>query len=149
MDTLNNNYGLGTNNPIGTPNMGYNRMPNMYNTGYLPPAPRYELIRVRGEAGANNFRMAPNSQALLLDETAPIVWHAQTDGTGYLTVVPYDITPHQQVPPVDVNNLAQRVAQLEELINARQSNIKQSKKQRQQQQQPVDVAIEPASVSTT
>lgn len=136
------------NNPIGA-NINYgSRIPNnMYNlnTGYLPPAPRYELIKVRGEAGANNFRMAPNSQALLLDETAPIIWHAQTDGTGYLTLTPYDIMPHQQVPPVDINNLAARVAQLEEVINARQSNTKQSKKQRQQS----DAATEPASIPTT
>jgi len=128
---MDNFYG----NPIGA-NMNYgNRIPNnMYNlnTGYLSPAPRYELIKVRGEAGANNFRMAPNSQALLLDETAPIIWHAQTDGTGYLTLTPYDIMPHQQVPPVDINNLAARVTQLEELISARQSNTKQSKKQRLQ-----------------
>lgn len=125
-----NNY---ITNPIGA---GMNRMMpnNMYNlnAGYMPPAPQYELIKVNGEAGARNFRMAPNSQALLLDETAAIVWHAQTDGTGYLTVTPYDIIPHQQVAPIDINNLAARVTQLEELINARQPNTKQSKKQRQQ-----------------
>ncbi len=39
--------------------------------------------------------MGPNSSALLLDKTAPIVWYAQTDGTGYLTVTPFDIVPHQ------------------------------------------------------
>ena len=129
-----NNY---ITNPIG---MGMNRMMpnnNMYNlnANYMPPAPQYELIKVNGEAGARNFRMAPNSQALLLDETAAIVWLAQTDGTGYLTVTPYDIFPHQQMPPVDINNLAMRVSQLEEKINNAQSNTisnKQSKKQRQQ-----------------
>ena len=104
-----------------------------YNNPYMP-APRYELIKVNGEGGARNFRMAPNSQALLLDETAAIVWHAQTDGTGYLTVTPYDVFPHKQVQPVDINNLAARVAQLEEIINNAKSNSftgKQSKKQRQ------------------
>lgn len=104
-----------------------------YNNPYMP-APRYELIKVNGEGGARNFRMAPNSQALLLDETAAIVWHAQTDGTGYLTVTPYDIIPHQQVQPVDINNLAMRVTQLEDIINNAKSNSfssKQSKKQRQ------------------
>lgn len=147
MDTW-NNYSLGINNPINASNNAYNRMPNnMYNTGYMPLAPRYELIKVKGEAGANNFRMAPNSQALLLDETAPIIWHAQTDGTGYLSVTPYDISPHQQTQPIDINNLAQRVSQLEELINARQSNTKQSKKQRQQQSDAA--AVESTSVSTT
>lgn len=148
MDTWNNGYNLGINNPIGVANPTYRMPNNAYNVGYMPPAPRYELIKVRGEAGANNFRMAPNSQALLLDETAPIVWHAQTDGTGYLSLTPYDIMPHQQVPPVDINNLAQRVSQLEELINARQSNTKQPKKQRQQQQSD-SAAMESASIPTT
>lgn len=111
-------------------------------------APHYDIIQVNGEAGAQNFRMAPNSTALLLDKTASIVWLAQTDGTGYLTVTPYDITPHQQVPPVNINDLASRVAQLEELVNNAnyKSNSyanKQSKKQQQQQQpklQPTDSA---------
>ena len=116
-------------------NPNYGRMnPSMGTYNYMPPAPRYEVIKVNGEAGAKNFRMAPNSNALLLDETAAMIWFAQTDGTGYLTVTPYDIIPHQQVPPVDINNLAARVQQLEDVINARQSNTysnKQSKKHRQ------------------
>lgn len=102
------------------------------------PAQRYEVIKVNGEAGAKNFRMAANSSALLLDETAPIVWYAQTDGTGYLTVTPFDIRPHQIPVPVDVNELSNRVAKLEDMIaNVQQSysgTSKQSKKQRQQQQ---------------
>ena len=98
--------------------------------------PRYEVIKVNGKAGAENFRMAPNSSALLLDNTAPIVWYVQTDGAGYLTAAPFDITPHQTPKPVDMNDLSARVTKLEELIaNVQQSNIgttKQSKKQRQQ-----------------
>ena len=61
---------------------------------YAAPAPHYDIITVNGEAGAKNFKMAPNSKAALIDETAPIIWLAQTDGTGYLTVTPYDIVPH-------------------------------------------------------
>lgn len=128
------NWQMGMNNPLTTNFNSMGRMANMahQNSAYLPPAPRYEVIRVNGEAGARNFRMAPNSNALLLDETAAILWFAQTDGTGYLTVTPYDLMPHQQAQPVDINNLAARVTQLEEMINARQSNSfsnKQSKKQ--------------------
>lgn len=121
MDNWTRQNAIGTNTPYS----------GIYNS-YLPLL-RYELIKVNGEAGAKNFRMAPNSTALLLDETAPIVWLAQTDGTGYLTVTPYDITPHYQSPQVDLNNLAARVSQLEELINAKSNNYsnKQSKKQRQ------------------
>jgi len=39
-------------------------------------APHYDIIQVNGEAGARNFRMAPNSTALLLDKTASIIWLA-------------------------------------------------------------------------
>lgn len=108
------------------PFMGY-QMPMM--------APKYEVIRVSGEESAKNFRMAPNSSALLLDESAPIVWYAQTDGTGYLTVTPFDVTPHQVQAPTDINDLSARVAKLEEYFaNVQQSNTpvtKSTKKQRQ------------------
>ncbi len=98
------------------------------NTNFLP---RYEVIQVNGENGVNAFQMGPNSSVLLLDTSAPIVWLVQTDGAGYKSKVPYDITPHQAVPPVDVNQLQQRVAQLEDLINAKyQSDDKPTKSAR-------------------
>ena len=107
-----------------------------FRTSYSMNMPKFEVIKVNGKAGAENFRMAPNSSALLLDNTAPIVWYVQTDGAGYLTAAPFDITPHQTPKPVDMNDLSARVTKLEELIaNVQQSNIgttKQSKKQRQQ-----------------
>lgn len=98
------------------------------NTNFLP---RYEVIQVNGENGVNAFQMGPNSSVLLLDTSAPIVWLVQTDGAGYKSKVPYDITPHQAVPPVDINQLQQRVAQLEDLINAKyQSDDKSTKSAR-------------------
>lgn len=110
---------------------------NRNNTPYFGTSfpQRYEVTRVNGRAGAENFRMAPNSNYLLLDTTAPIIWLVQTDGSGLLTATPYDYTLHQEIPPVDVNALAMKVQQLEEeLANVRQSNVgynKQSKKQQQ------------------
>ena len=115
-------------------------------------APRFEVVKVNGEAGAKNFRMAANSSALLLDETAPIVWYAQTDGTGYLTVTPFDIMPHQTPAPIDVNDLSNRVAKLEEaLTNVQQSYIGTSKQaKKQQRQQPNELAAsEPIGTSAT
>lgn len=110
--------------------------PQPFRPSYSMNMPRFEVIKVNGKAGAENFRMAPNSSALLLDNTAPIVWYVQTDGAGYLTAAPFDITPHQTPKPVDMNDLSARVTKLEELIaNVQQSNTgttKQSKKQRQQ-----------------
>lgn len=125
-----NTIGYALNNPM-IDTMNQNRV--NFNNPYMP-APRYELIKVNGEAGAKNFKMAPNSATLLLDETAPIVWLVQTDGSGLLTPTPFDIVVHQKPPEVDINNLAMRVTQLEEMINNAKSNSftsKQPKKQRQ------------------
>ena len=63
------------------------------------------ITKVSGENGAKAFGMAPNSSALLLDETAPLVWLKTTDGAGYPTLTPYTITPYQAAPPVAENGI--------------------------------------------
>lgn len=135
-----NNMNFMPNNPM-IDTMNQNRMG--FNNQYMNQmAPRYELIKVNGEAGAKNFKMAPNSATLLLDETAPIVWLVQTDGSGLLTPTPFDIIAHQQPPQIDINNLAERVAQLEERLNDQSNTFttKQSKKQRQHAESTNDTA---------
>lgn len=99
--------------------------PPMMNTGNLP---QYEIIQVSGENGVDAFQMGPNSSVLLADTTAPIVWLVKTDGAGYKTKVPYDITPHQATPPVNLNNIEERLTRLEELYAKQQPNNKQSRK---------------------
>lgn len=80
--------------------------------------PRLEVIRVNGKPGAEAFRMAPNSSALLLDETAPVVWLVQSDGAGYHTALPYTIAPMEQRQPEDImKNLETRLSRLEAMIN--------------------------------
>ena len=104
---------------------------NPYGTNYS----RYEIIRVNGENGAKAFQMAPNSNILLLDENDPIIWLAQTDGAGYKTVTPYQITPYQPDPVIDpqteqtlkmLNDMDQRIKELEEKVNAKSNtyNVK-------------------------
>lgn len=66
---------------------------------------KQEVVRVNGKKGAETYQLPPNSSILLLDESAPIVWLKTTDGAGYATVAPYDITPHQDEVPVDTKNL--------------------------------------------
>lgn len=61
-------------------------------------AQHYEIIHVNGEPGARALQMAPNSNAIVMDDTAPIIWLCQTDGAGYKTVQPFDIAPHQTAP---------------------------------------------------
>jgi hypothetical protein len=91
----------------------YNQFPQMRQYG----TQRQEVIRVNGEGGANAYQLMPNSSALLLDETAPIVWLVTTDGAGYKSVQPYEIKPYQQKTPVDTNSLEKRIARLEAIIN--------------------------------
>ena len=95
-------------------------------------SPRMEIIHVNGQNGAQAFQMAPNSNVLLLDDTSPIVWLAQTDGAGYKTVTPYSITPYQPKPEIDLNNLEERIAKLEGMIYD-QSNSGQVKSKKRQQ----------------
>lgn len=92
----------------------------MYNvnpfTPYYQPQ-RMEVVRVNGRGGAETYAMGPNSSALLLDECGTIVWAVTTDGAGYKTISPYDITPHQVAPTPDLSNLEARIKKLEEKLN--------------------------------
>lgn len=85
-------------------------------------SPRYEIIHVTGRRGAEALQMAPNSSALVLDDTAPIVWLCQTDGAGYLTPTPFDISQHVEAPAVSMDDLNARLSKLEEMLNERQSD---------------------------
>ena len=83
--------------------------------------PVMQVVRVSGENGAKAFQMGANASALLLDENGMIVWLAQTDGAGYKTVTPYDITPHKTTPAPNYGDLEIRIQtvekRLEEIIN--------------------------------
>lgn len=114
----------------------YNQYP-MYN-GYSNPydmrgmmqqqtAQRCEIVRVNGKNGADAYQLAPNSSALLLDETSPIVWLVQTDGAGYKSVSPYSITPYQAESTPDTKALEARIKRLEDIINE-QSNTASTKR---------------------
>lgn len=97
--------------------MYYNYMPGMgMNFNQFQ---RQEVIRVNGENGARAMGLAPNSSALVLDETAPIVWLCQTDGAGYKTCTAYKITPVQQEQQETVRSLEERIKRLEALINGK------------------------------
>lgn len=104
--------------------------------------PHYELLKVRGEESVRNFKMAPNSETILVDETAPLVWYVQTDSSGYLSAVPYLITLYkpEEAPQVDINELAARVKQLEENYVQQSDASKSAKPQQHSQPQPNSTA---------
>lgn len=103
--------------PLGVPQYLYWNQPQ-----------QYDIVKVNGENGANAFKMGPNSKILLLDENEPIIWFVQTDGAGYKTITPYDVTPHKTQQPVDLNSLEARIASLEERLNAKSNSGTGSKK---------------------
>lgn len=71
---------------------------------------RCEVVTVNGENGAQAYPLAPNSSALLLDESQPLVWLVKTDGAGYKTVSAFNITPHEQTQQPTNADLEQRRA---------------------------------------
>jgi len=79
--------------------------------------PRIQVTRVNGRGGAEAFRMGPNSSAFLLDESGELLWAVTTDGAGYKTILPYDITPHQEAAPPDYSRIEARLTRLEEIID--------------------------------
>lgn len=93
---------------------------------YIQPIqpPHMEVIKVNGENGANAFLVGPNSSALLLDTSDPIIWFVQTDGAGYKTVTPYDIVAHVAKPPQEVIDLTSKLDALDKRIQAIEEVIK-------------------------
>lgn len=78
--------------------------------------------------------MMPNSQALLLDETAPIVWLVQTDGAGYKTISAFDLTPHEEINTNStLKNLEERLKKVEEQLSRGINNVNESNSRTAQQ----------------
>ena len=107
---MSNGINWGNNNLLNSP---YNYVPQLQ-----MPAPQMQVIRVSGEKGADAFQMGPNSSALLLDETAPIVWFVQTDGAGYKTKTPYDVTPHKNEPAPEIKLMDERFASIDKRLKS-------------------------------
>lgn len=96
----------------------YNPMINPYLGAAQPyrQAPRQEVVKVNGENGARAFPLGANSSALLLDESGTLVWLVTSDGAGYKTVAPFDISPHEAAPTPDFGDLEARITKLEEMV---------------------------------
>ena len=95
---------------------------------------KQEAIKVNGRAGADAYQLAPNSSVLMLDNTAPIVWLAVSDGAGYKTLTAYDIKVHEEKKPEDnYKKLEERIRKLEERLNnanGKSNNSADAKQQR-------------------
>ena len=98
--------------PINPMNQFQNNPNNPWNTYQQPQ----EVLQVNGENGANSLNLPPNSSALALDTTAPIVWLIKTDSAAYRTATPYKIEPLQQAAQTNLSDLEARIERLEGLI---------------------------------
>lgn len=81
-----------------------------------PPLQPQQVVQVNGKASVDQLKLAPNSSLLAMDTTAPIVWLCKTDTIGAIQAIPYDITPHVEKPPVDLNNLEERLVTIETML---------------------------------
>lgn len=99
----------------------------MYNFGQ-------QIIKVNGENGARAYQMMPNSSALLLDETAPLVWLKETDAVGYPSLSAFKIEPYTPEPKPDLKQLMERLISLEERLNSneQQQSHRTSNEKKQQ-----------------
>lgn len=89
-------------------------MQQYYSQQSTPSLPAQQILKVNGEESVRQVRMAPNSSALAMDTTAPIVWLLVSDGVGSVTSTPYDISEHKMDQR---HSLEERILILEEKIN--------------------------------
>lgn len=84
---------------------------------YFPSYQRYsgQVLRVNGKQGAEAFEMMPNSSAILMDDSGPMVWLVQTDAAGFKQMKAFDIAPHVEPEPITLNDIDARMRRLEEL----------------------------------
>lgn len=90
--------------------------------------PVYTAAPIHGENAAWQFPMGANSEIYLPDADQDIIWWIRTDVNGNKNVQGFDVKPHQAPVQVDTNDLAARLAAVEEWINAKsnKSNAKRS-----------------------
>ena len=112
-----------------------NQVPNNLNFGqaqFNPYSyqrlPVYSAAPIHGENAAWQFPMGANSEIYLPDAEKDIIWWIRTDNNGNRSVQPFDVTPHKEPEPIDMNDLLARLGAVEEWINAKsnKSNAKRN-----------------------
>ena len=104
------------------------QMPYNYGMNFNARGPIYRADPIHGENAAWQFPMGINSEIYLPDADKDIIWWIRTDAQGNKNVVPFDVLPHKDPEPIDMNAILERLNILEEKINAKQnkSNAKRS-----------------------
>lgn len=88
-------------------------LPQPQTQNVLPPC---QILTASGQASIDNLRMSPNSSVFIAHQTEPLLWKCVSDSLGNVTATLFDVSLHQEKPPVDVGNLEQRVATIEQIL---------------------------------
>lgn len=100
-----------------------------YQNNWTPQRlPVYSASPIHGQNAAWQFPMGANSEIYLPDADQDIIWWIRTDMNGNRSVQPFDVTPHKEPEPVDIDSIMARLGAVEEWINAKsnKSNAKRS-----------------------
>ena len=99
----------------------------MAQSTYGMRAPVYHAEPIHGEAAAWAFPIG-GGEIWLPDADKDLVWWIRIDQNGNKQVKAFDVLPHEEKPQVDTNELAERLAAVEEWINGKQnkSNAKRN-----------------------
>lgn len=108
-----NSWSQNQSQPMGAGQMQFNPY-----TTWNQRLPIYSATPIHGEMAAWQFLMGPNSEIYLPDDTDDIIWWIRTDNNGNRTVKSLDVKLHEE-KTIDLNDLAQRLAVVEELINGK------------------------------
>lgn len=87
-------------------------------SNYNMRAPIYHAEPIHGENAAWAFPIS-GGEIWLPDADKDLVWWIRIDQNGNKQVKAFDIIPHEEKPQVDMNELAERLAAVEEWINGK------------------------------
>lgn len=99
----------------GKPNVGGPVLPTTP-ASFLP---KRSIEYVKGQTGAENFQLAPNSSAIVLDQDQNVFWVIATDQNGTKTLVKgYNIGAEYTPPkPVTLEDLMAQMQSMNERLN--------------------------------
>ena len=90
-------------------------------------APVYHAEPIHGENAAWAFPIG-GGDIWLPDADRDLIWWIKIDQNGNKQVLPFDLKPHEEPQPVDMNEILARLGAVEEWINGKssKSNAKRS-----------------------
>lgn len=90
--------------------------------------PVYKAEPIHGANAAWQVPMGANSELYLPDADQDIIWWIRTDSYGNKQVQGFDVLPHKEPTPANMDDILARLGAVEEWINAKQnkSNAKRN-----------------------